>query len=185
MTKTPRFVPGVPGLCRALCRVFHSCAGCAGSTTYARTRKKTPHVTSHTRSHARIYTRHTRHTRHMLDSYRYFHVTPGTTPGTDPAHTCRARLPLFFYFKKEVMEENQTPAQAETITRTIRCSPDNAAAMQRLVKRWPELHAHVQALQAADLFPGLRCLSVTLTGSAEWVAGGVDAIQPKNAPQAE
>lgn len=83
------------------------------------------------------------------------------------------------------MEENQTPPLGETITRTIRCAPENAAAMQRLVKRWPELHAQVQALQAADLFPGLRCLSVTLTGSAAWVAGGVDAIHPQNAPQAD
>jgi len=82
------------------------------------------------------------------------------------------------------MEENRPTAPANQTSRTIRCTPDNAAAMQRLVKRWPELHALVKSLQDQGLFPGLRCLSVTLTGSPQWVAGGVDAIQPKNAPQA-
>lgn len=71
------------------------------------------------------------------------------------------------------------------VSRTIRCTPDNAAAMQRLVKRWPALQAQITALQAQNLFPGLRCLSVTLTGDESTVAGGVDAIHPKNAPQAD
>lgn len=72
----------------------------------------------------------------------------------------------------------------ETRHKTIRCTPDNAAAMQRMVKNWPELHALVQGLQAQDLFPGLRGLSVTLTGSAAFVAGGVDAINQINAAKA-
>jgi hypothetical protein len=69
-------------------------------------------------------------------------------------------------------------------TKTIRCTPDNAVEMQRMVKQWPELHALVQDLQAQGLFPGLRGLSVTLTGSAAFVAGGIDAVNQINAPQA-
>ena len=69
-------------------------------------------------------------------------------------------------------------------TRTIACTPANAADFQRLVKSWPELHTLVQSLQAQDLFPGLRSLSVTLSGPPDALAHGLAAILPKNAPQA-
>jgi hypothetical protein len=72
----------------------------------------------------------------------------------------------------------------ETRTKTIRCTPENAAAMQRMVKNWPELHTLVQDLQAQGLFPGLRGLSVTLTGSAAFVARGIDAVNQINATKA-
>ena len=66
--------------------------------------------------------------------------------------------------------------------KTIACTPANAAQMQRLVKAWPELHALVQHLQAQELFPGLRGLSITLTGSDEHVARGLGALNLENAP---
>lgn len=68
--------------------------------------------------------------------------------------------------------------------RTISCTPANAAQMQRVVKAWPELHDLVQGLQAQDLFPGLRAIRITLTGSDEHVAKGLGALLPENAPQA-
>ena len=68
-------------------------------------------------------------------------------------------------------------------TRTIRCTPDNAREMQQMVKQWPELHALVQHLQAQDFFPGLRGLSVTLTGPESFVAGGIGAVNALNAPK--
>lgn len=68
--------------------------------------------------------------------------------------------------------------------KTIACTPENAAQMQRLVRAWPELHALVQSLQAQELFPGLRSLSITLTGSDEHVARGLGALLPENAPEA-
>ena len=78
------------------------------------------------------------------------------------------------------MEE--TPkACAPAATRTIRCTPDNARDMQQMVKQWPELHALVQDLQAHNLFPGLRALSVTLTGPQTFVDGGIGAINQLNA----
>ena len=181
MTKKPHFVPPVPGLCRALCRVFHPCAGCAGSPIGVRTQSKTTATTPQACAHMRIYTRHTRHTRHMLDSYTFFHTSPGTASGT-PGTDTPTRAPNSFIHSFESKKMEETPkAGAPVATRTIRCTPDNARDMQQMVKQWPELHALVQDLQAHDLFPGLRGLSVTLTGPAEFVAGGIGAINQLNA----
>lgn len=69
--------------------------------------------------------------------------------------------------------------------RTIRCTPENGAQMQKVVRAWPELHALVQSLQAQDLFPGLRAVQITLTGSAEHCAQGLAALLPENAPAAQ
>lgn len=68
--------------------------------------------------------------------------------------------------------------------RVIRCTPENAKAMAGVVKNWPELHALVQTLQAQDLFPGLRAMQITITGSAEAVAKGLDAVNEINAAKA-
>lgn len=68
--------------------------------------------------------------------------------------------------------------------RTIRCTEHNAAQFQQLVKSWPELLGLVQSLQAQALFPGLRALSVTLSGPPDVLAQGLGAILPQNAPQA-
>ena len=174
MTNHPHSVPGVPGLCRALCRVFRSCAGCAGSPTYARTRKNSTATTSHKHALPRICTRHTRHTRHMLDSYTFFHTSPGTAPGTPGTDTLtRAPNPFIHSFESKKMGETPKPAA----TRTIRCTPENARQMQSLVKNCPGLLALVQHLQAADLFPGLRGLSVTLRGPQSFVDGGLGAVE--------
>ncbi len=170
MTRAAVFVPPVQGACRALCRHFHWCAGCAGSSTCARTHRKTAAAHTTKRALMRICTRHTRHTRHMLDSYAHFHASPGTRPGT-------RGTPLFLFFKKAVMDKAQT-------SRTIRCTPENARAMQQAVKAWPELHALVQDLQAQDLFPGLRALSITVTGSEALVDKGLDAVAEINATRA-
>ena len=74
-----------------------------------------------------------------------------------------------------------TEKQAKAV---IRCTPENAAEVRDLVKRWPELDSLVRGLQQQGLFPGLRALQITLTGSDEWVGKGVAAIQPQNAPVA-
>ena len=78
------------------------------------------------------------------------------------------------------MEETLKPL-APVATRTIRCTPDNAREMQAMVKKWPDLHRLVQHLQAQDLFPGLRGLSVTLNGPESFVAGGIGAVNALNA----
>jgi hypothetical protein len=66
--------------------------------------------------------------------------------------------------------------------KTILCTPENAAQFQRVVRAWPQLHATVLALQAQNLFPGLRAVEITLTGSEEHCAKGLGALMPENAP---
>ena len=80
--------------------------------------------------------------------------------------------------------ETAAPDNATLGQRTIRCTADNAAQFQQLVKNWPELLGLVQSLQAQALFPGLRALSVTLSGPPDVLAQGLGAILPQNAPQA-
>lgn len=83
--------------------------------------------------------------------------------------------------------EKTNPAQGQnhgaSRSRTILCTPENAAQMQQVVKAWPELHQLVQDLQAQEMFPGLRGLRITLTGSAEHCAKGLGALLPENAPE--
>lgn len=70
----------------------------------------------------------------------------------------------------------------ETTSKTIRCTEANAAEFQALVRRWPDLQGLVRALQAQDLFPGLRAMQVTLTGSAAWVAQGLAVVAASATP---
>jgi hypothetical protein len=159
-------VQGVQGL-------FHFPRACARGT------KPTPHK----RTHARIYTLHTLHTLHIVDSYTFFtHATLHRCLHT--LHRPHARTPdspIYSFERKKVEETAQPPAPQAT--RTIRCTPDNARDMQLAVKNWPELHALVQSLQAQDLFPGLRGLSITLTGPQQYVDRGLAALLPENAPK--
>lgn len=80
------------------------------------------------------------------------------------------------------MEQSPQAATAQA-SRTIRCTPENTRDMRQIVKNWPELHSLVQSLQAQDQFPGLRGLSITLTGGPELLAKGLAAVAEINAAQ--
>ena len=80
------------------------------------------------------------------------------------------------FLKEEEMDEEKK--------RVIGCTPENAAQMKRVVQGWPQLHGLVKQLQAAELFPGMRALQITLTGSAEFVGQGLDALDPEKRAQA-
>ena len=80
------------------------------------------------------------------------------------------------FLKEEEMEEEKK--------RVIACTPENAGQMKRVVQGWPQLHGLVKQLQAADLFPGMRAMQITLTGSAEFVGQGLDALDPEKRSQA-
>lgn len=58
----------------------------------------------------------------------------------------------------------------------IGCTADNAAEFRAAIKRWPQLHGLVTGLQQSGLFPGMRCMQITLTGSPEFVGKGLAAI---------
>lgn len=67
--------------------------------------------------------------------------------------------------------------------RVIRCTPENVGDMRALIKRWPQLDTLVHGLQGQGVFPGLRGLQITLTGSDEWVGQGLGAVAPENTPK--
>lgn len=69
--------------------------------------------------------------------------------------------------------------------KVITCSRENQKDMAAAVKAWPELHAWVQHLQSQDLFPGLRAMRITLTGSDQFVAQGLGAIAAIHATKAD
>ena len=66
---------------------------------------------------------------------------------------------------------------------TTRCTPDNAAQFQAMVKADPQLHALVQSLQAQGMFPGLRALSLTTTGPNAQQTNPLAAWAAQAAPQ--
>lgn len=68
--------------------------------------------------------------------------------------------------------------------RKISCTPENVEDFRAMVQRWPELAAMVRALQAQNLFPGLRAMQITLTGGENTLAKGLAAIPLQNAPEA-
>jgi len=70
------------------------------------------------------------------------------------------------------MTELASPAQQ---TCTIKCTEQNAKAFQAMVKSTPELLGLVQHLQGQGLFPGLRAMSMTVTGTPDTVAKGLSA----------
>jgi len=111
--------------------------------------------------------RHIRHIRHIVDFIEKKEKKGGTVSGTNKTNPAQAQNP------------------GATRSRTIACTPENAAQMQQVVKAWPELHALVQSLQAQDLFPGLRAMQIKLTGTPEHLAKGLGALLPENAPEAQ
>ena len=172
MTKNACFVPALPGTCRAVCQRSSSCAGmCRDFCTFPCAGTHNEKITTPIKNTISrvIGTRHARHTTHTPGTYR------GTYPARQAHPRARASYPLLFIQKKKMDEKSRT--------RTIRCTPDNARDMQQMVKQWPELHALVQDLQAQGVFPGLRGLSVTLTGPELFLSKGVAAVNDLNAPK--
>lgn len=146
--------------------IHMACAVCAvSSLTRAHTYKTTqPHTrtTKPKTSHV-CDTAHTAHTAHPLFIKHL--------------HACHTAHPYPTYRTKKMNDGKDSK-------RVIRCTPENAKAMAGVVKNWPELHSLVQSLQAQDLFPGLRNMQITLTGSAAFTAKGLDAVNEINATKA-
>lgn len=74
---------------------------------------------------------------------------------------------------------------AAQTTAIVAVTPDNLIAARAAVAAWPELDALIAGLREQGLFPGLRALQFRLSGAPEWVAQGLAAIAPQNAPAPE
>lgn len=68
--------------------------------------------------------------------------------------------------------------------RTIRCTEENQAQFRALVKKCDQLHDLVKGLQAQGVFPGLRGMSITVTGDEQELAKGLGAWVPFKASEA-
>jgi hypothetical protein len=155
------FVPGVPGLCRVLCRVFPSVCRVCRVYIRGRGRVNVRLCASDFLASCAYMPRHTRHTRHIL--------CKSTTYKKLTRHNVRHTRHTAFLNELEVVM-----GDAE-VSRTIRCTEANARDFQRLVKADAGLVSLVADLQRQGVFPGLRGMSVTLTGTPEHVARGLDA----------
>lgn len=67
---------------------------------------------------------------------------------------------------------------AKTMSRTIRCTEANQDEFRVLVKECDQLHSLVKGLQAQGVFPGLRGMSITVTGDEQELAKGLGAWVP-------
>lgn len=54
----------------------------------------------------------------------------------------------------------------QQLERTIRCTPDNEAEFRAAIKSDPHLLQLMKGLQAQGVFPGLRAVTLTVTGDA-------------------
>jgi hypothetical protein len=162
--QVPDFVPGFlpKNLCKStMCRM---CRTLAPLTHMCVCMRETAIRTNTSASHGHT-PRHIRHIRHIVDFIEKKEKKGGTVSGTNKTNPAQAQNP------------------GASRSRTILCTPENAAQMQQVVKAWPELHDLVQSLQEQEMFPGLRGLRITLTGDAEHCAKGLGALLPENAPQ--
>lgn len=44
----------------------------------------------------------------------------------------------------------------------IKATPENAHMLRELIAGWPELAKTIRSLRRQEVFPGLRCITVTL-----------------------
>ena len=69
-------------------------------------------------------------------------------------------------------------ANAKTMAQTIRCTEANQDEFRALVKSCDQLSGLVKGLQAQGVFPGLRGMSITVTGDERELAKGLGAWVP-------
>jgi hypothetical protein len=74
------------------------------------------------------------------------------------------------------LSTSQVNFMSQITSRTIRCTEENLPEFKQALRDWPELGTLCRDLIAQGIFPGLRSLQITLTGSKEGVAQGLGAI---------
>ena len=62
------------------------------------------------------------------------------------------------------------------LERTIRCTPDNEFEFRAAIKSDPNLLQLVKGLQAQGVFPGLRAVTLTVTGDEPTLARGLAVL---------
>ncbi len=158
-------------VCAIKSLIFKGCALCAPSPFTGVRAGACTHMHAGVRMCVHVHAAHSAHSAHLIH-INHLHHRHGAQ---DAAHH-GAHLSTTSFLKEEEMEEEEK--------RVIACTPENAGQMKRVVQGWPQLHGLVKQLQAADLFPGMRAMQITLTGSAAFVGQGLDALDPAKRSQA-
>ena len=162
-------------LCGMVCAIksliFKGCALCALSPYTGVQAGACTHMHAGACMCVHLHGAHSAHSAHLIH-IKHLRIRHGAHIAAHHA----AHISTTPFLKEKEMEEEKK--------RVIGCTPENAAQMKRVVQGWPQLHGLVKQLQAADLFPGMRAMQITLTGSADYVAQGLDALEPKKRAQA-
>ncbi|ARV17493.1 hypothetical protein AEP_00533 [Curvibacter sp. AEP1-3] len=150
---------GVCGMpCAIVCGVksliYMGCAVCAASFAVSHAGVRVCRR-AHVRTPVRLYPAHTAHTAHV-NAHAGLRV-----------FACRTTSPTSR--TKEMMD-------CQPVKKTIRCTEENLPEFKQALRDWPELGTLCRDLIAQGVFPGLRRLQITLTGSKEGVAQGLGAI---------
>lgn len=141
-------------VCGAKSLIYMGCAVCAASIAHSHAGVRVCRR-AHVRTPVRLYPAHSAHTAHtsIHAGLRAFaRRTTSPTPRT-----------------KEMMD-------CQPVEKVIRCTEENAPEFKQALRDWPELGTLCRDLMAQGVFPGLRGLQITLTGTKEGVAQGLGAI---------
>lgn len=158
-------------VCAIKSLIFKGCALCAASPLTGVQAGACTHMHAGVRMCVHVHDAHSAHSAHLI------HINHlGHRHGAHIAAHHAAHLSTTPFLKEEEMDDEKK--------RVIACTPENAGQMKRVVQGWPQLHGLVKQLQAADLFPGMRAMQITLTGSAEFVGQGLDALDPEKRSEA-
>lgn len=168
------FCPELCTMCSTVCSnvctikslILNGCALCALSTYTGAQAGACTHMHAGVRRCTSVHSAHSAHSAHLMHIKHLRH-----RHGAHIAAHHAAHISTTPFLKEKEMEEEKK--------RVIGCTPENAAQMKCVVQGWPQLHGLVKQLQAADLFPGMRAMQITLTGSAEFVGQGLDALDPE------
>lgn len=141
-------------VCGVKSLIYIGCAVCAPSFAPAHAGMRVCRR-AHLRTPVRLYPAHTAHTAHV------------NTHAGLRVFACRTISPT--HCTKEKMDCQQ-------VKKTIRCTEDNLPEFKQALHDWPELNSLCRDLIAQGVFPGLRSMQITLSGSPEIVAQGLGAI---------
>lgn len=166
--------PGLCAMCGKVCGmvcaikslILKGCALCAPSPFTGVRAGACTHMHAGVRMCVHVHDAHSAHGAHLIHINHLRHRHGARLAAHHAAH-----LSTTPFLKEEEMDEEKK--------RVIACTPENAGQMKRVVQGWPQLHGLVKQLQAADLFPGMRAMQITLIGSAEFVGQGLDALDPE------
>jgi hypothetical protein len=160
--RAPAITPNLCGVCGMPCAImcgvksliYMGCAACAASFAVSHAGVRVCRR-AHVRTPVRLYPAHTAHTAHA-NAHAGLRVFARRT--TSPTRCT-----------KEMM-------YCPPVKKTIRCTEENLPEFKQALRDWPELSTLCRDLIAQGVFPGLRSLQITLTGTPKGVAHGLGSI---------